>query len=78
MIFRTERMAELFCCLINHGLEPKRMRMIEPYAGRPPKLFLLESVCGGKTGLKVENPLVIYKEDGEYTDEVKAIYHIES
>jgi tRNA1Val (adenine37-N6)-methyltransferase len=35
---------------------------------------LVEAVKGGRTGLKVENPLFLYNEDGSYTEEMREIY----
>ena len=37
-------------------------------------MVLIEAVKEGKTGLKVERPLYLYNEDGNYTAEVRQIY----
>jgi tRNA1(Val) A37 N6-methylase TrmN6 len=56
-------------------LEPKRLRLVQPRAGRPANLLLLEAVKGGGAGLKVEPPLTVYAEGQTYTAEMQAIYN---
>ena len=74
LVHKPERLAELCCFLREHGLEPKRLRLVEPTAGRRPSLLLLEGRRGGKPGLDIEPPLVMQSEDGSPTAELDAIY----
>lgn len=74
MVHRPFRLAEIFYCLKNYRLEPKRMRLVHPYVDREPNLVLIEAVRGGKSRLKVEKPLIVYKEPGKYTPEIYDIY----
>ena len=37
-------------------------------------MVLLEAVIGGKPMVKVEKPLIVYKEPGIYMDEIYDIY----
>jgi len=39
------------------------------------KMVLLEAVQGGRVGLKVVEPLYIYREDGGYTEDMEKMYH---
>jgi tRNA1Val (adenine37-N6)-methyltransferase len=57
-----------------HYLEPKRVRFVHSNETSEAKMVLIEAVKEGKTGLKVERPLYLYKDDGGYTDEVRSIY----
>ena len=50
------------------------IRFVHSYLQSEPKLFLIEGISGAKPALKVLKPLVIYGENGEYTDEVKRLY----
>lgn len=75
IVHRSERLADIMCSARKNGLEPKVMRLVIPYIFRPSELFLMELIKGGKPGLKLMNDLVIYKEDGSYTDEVYDIYY---
>ena len=60
--------------LTKYKLEPKRLRLVHPYAGKEPNMVLIEAVRGGKPMLKVEAPLVVYEEKNKYTSEIYDIY----
>ncbi len=74
LVYRPERLSELFCTMTASGIEPKRLRMVQYKADTPPILTLVEGRRGGKTGLKIEAPLIMAGSDGADTDEIKAIY----
>lgn len=74
MVHRPFRLSEIFVLMSQYKLEPKRMRMVYPYIDAEPNMVLIEGVRGGKPRLSVENPLIVYKERGKYTDEIYDIY----
>ena len=74
MVHRPARLPELLISLHAHRLEPKRMRIVCPYADREPNLFLLECVRDGGPGLRMERPLIVYEAPGVYTREIREIY----
>ena len=74
LVHRPYRLADIFRELNACSLEPKRMRMVEPYAGREPNIVLIEAVKGGRPRLKVEPTLVVYEREGVYTKELLDIY----
>ncbi len=74
MIHRPFRLAEIFTLMSRYGIEPKRMRMVYPYVNKEPNLVLVEGVRGGGKGLRTDPPLIVYREDGSYTDELLRIY----
>ena len=74
MVHRPFRLAEILHAMVEAGLEPKRMRMVYPYADKDPNMVLIEGVRSGNSGMVVEKPLVIYQKDGVYTDEVRELY----
>lgn len=74
MVHRPFRLAEIFCKMVEYHIEPKRMQLVYPYADKEPNMVLIEGLRGGKSRLKVEKPLVVYKEQGVYTDEIYDIY----
>ena len=75
LVHRPERLSEIFCALTKHGLEPKRLRMVQYKATQAPNLVLIEARRGGKSGLSIEKPLILCTDDGEDTSEIKEIYH---
>ena len=71
---RPFRLPEIFTKMCNYGIEPKRMRLVHPYADKEPNMVLIEGLKGGKPRLAVDPPLIVYTKDGEYTEEVLKLY----
>ena len=57
-------------------VEHKRIRFVHPSFGKAPNLVLVEGVKGGKPFLKVDDPIYVYDEDGNYTCTIMDIYNI--
>lgn len=74
MVHRPFRLAEIFSKMIAYKIEPKRMKLVYPYVDKEPNMVLIEGLRGGKSRLTVEKPLIVYKEQGVYTDEIYDIY----
>ena len=74
LVHRPFRLAEIMTTLRDHGLEPKRMRLVYPYVDREPNMVLLDCVRGGRPRLSVEKPLIVYKAPGKYTEEIYEVY----
>lgn len=75
MVHRTERLVDIMCLLRKYKLEPKNIRFVHPKADDKPNLILIRAVRNAKEFLKIDKPLVVYREDGEYTDEILEIYN---
>ena len=50
------------------------MVLVNSKFNQKPSLVLIKAVKNGKEFLKVREPLIIYNEDGIYTDEILEIY----
>ena len=50
LVHRPERLSELFVCMSESGLEPKRLRLVCARAESAPSLVLAEGRRGGKAG----------------------------
>lgn len=74
MVHRAERLVDIMCLLRKYKLEPKNIRFVHSRADEKPTLILIRAVKCAKEFLKIDKPLVIYREDGEYTDEILKIY----
>ena len=74
LVHRPHRLIEIITALTSHKLEPKRIKMVHPYADREANMVLIEAVRGGGSMVKVEAPVVVYREQGIYTDEIYEIY----
>ena len=74
LVHKPERLSELLCTLTKYKLEPKRIRVVYPYVDKEPEMVLIEAVKGGKSGMKLEKPIIIFEKSGEYTEEIKRDY----
>lgn len=74
MVHRPFRLVEIINTLSKYKLEAKRMRFVHPYIDKEPNMVLIEAVKGGKSMIKIENPLIVYKEPNVYEDEIYKIY----
>lgn len=75
MINRAERLVDIVSCMRNYKLEPKVIRFVHPKQNEKPNLVLIKAVKNAGEFLKIEKPLVVYRDDGEYTDEILEIYN---
>ncbi len=75
MVHRCDRLADVICALRKYNLEPKKLRFVQPALDKEPNLFLIKCVKNGGQELKIEKPLIIYNQDGTYTEEVLKIYN---
>ena len=74
MVHRPFRLVEIFQKLTAYKLEPKRMKLVYPFVDKEPNMVMIEAVRGGKSMIKVEEPLIVYKEPGVYNDVIYDIY----
>lgn len=73
-IYTAERTADILCQMRASSLEPKYIRAIHSDTRSEAKLVLVEGTKGGNPGLKIARPLVLYQENGDYTDEVQRMF----
>ncbi len=74
MVHRPFRLTDILVLLRSYRLEPKRMKLVYPYVDKEPNMVLIEANRGGRARLRVEKPLIVYRERGVYTDEIYEIY----
>ena len=74
MVHRPHRLAEIITVMRQYKLEPTRMKFVHPFADKDANMVLIEAVRGGGAWLKLEPPVIVYKEPGVYTDEIYEIY----
>jgi tRNA1(Val) A37 N6-methylase TrmN6 len=74
LVHRPFRLVEIVNTLSAYKLETKRMKFVHPYVDKEPNMVMMECVKGAKSMVKVEAPLIVYKEPKVYTDEIYDIY----
>lgn len=77
MINRPERIIDIFENLRKYKLEPKEIQFLYPQKNKAPNGLLVKAVKLGREFLKVDAPLIIYNDDGTYTNEILEIYEKE-
>ena len=74
MVHRPHRLVEIIQAMKKYKLEPKRIRFVHPYDDKEANMVLIEALKGGKSMVKIEKPLVVYKDVNVYTDELLEMY----
>lgn len=74
LVHRPFRLAEIIRTLTDYGLEPKRMRLVYPFVEKEPNMVLLEAKKGGRSRMRVEPPLIVFREPGVYSREIYDTY----
>lgn len=75
MIHRAERIVDILFYLRQYRLEPKILRFIQPKVNKEPNLVLIKAVKNAGYQLNIKSPLIVYNENGDYTDEILEIYN---
>ena len=74
MVHRPHRLAEIITALKAYKLEPKRVKLVHPFVDKEANMVLIEAVRGGRSMMKVEAPIIVYREPGVYTQEIYDVY----
>lgn len=73
IVHRTDRLMEILSEFRKNNIEPKRVHFVHEKSNKESTLVLIEGQKNGKVGLKVENPFILYNEDGSETEEYKKL-----
>ena len=75
LVQRTSRLPEVLFHMAQNHLEPDRIRFVHVRTDKPSTLFLLCGRKHGKSGgFQVLPPLILYKDERNYSDELQSIY----
>ena len=72
---RPERLPDIFSAMRKFKIEPKSMREVIQRIGKEPSLVLVEGKKGAAPGLRINPPLILEDENGEYTEEAKELFY---
>lgn len=72
---RPERLPDIFSAMRKFKIEPKSMREVIQRIGKEPSLVLVEGKKGSAPGFRINPPLILEDENGEYTDEAKELFY---
>jgi tRNA1(Val) A37 N6-methylase TrmN6 len=74
IVHRPDRLLEIFDKMRGYNIEPKRIRFVYPKKSAECNIVLIEGSKNGKQGLKILPPLFVHDKNGNYTNEVKAMF----
>ena len=74
MVHRPSRLPEIMDILLKYRLEPKRMQLVQPTVDKEANLVLIECVKEAGKELRLLPTLIVYKENGDYTEELLSYY----
>lgn len=75
LVHRADRMVDIISAMRKYNIEPKRLRCVHPFINKDSNLLLIEGRKGGGKEMKIMPPLVVRDKDGNYTEEIYAIYN---
>lgn len=74
LVHRPERMIDVLETMRAHKIEPKRLMSVHAKQNADACLFLVEGTLGGGKYMHIMPPLILYGEDGAYTENALAFY----
>ena len=74
LVHRADRLSEILNNLLNYRFEAKKIKFCYTTKYKNAKIVLIEAIKNGKSGLTILPPLIINKENGEYTDEILKMF----
>jgi tRNA1Val (adenine37-N6)-methyltransferase len=74
VIYSADRSAELLFQMRTETIEPKRFRSVHSSPGADARLVLVEGIKGGRPGVSIAPPLMIYNVEGGYSEEIRSMF----
>ena len=74
MVHKPQRLTDVLFEMRSAGLEPKTLKTVYPKISSEPSMILIEGRKGAGTEIRIEPPLIIYDENGKYTEEMYTVY----
>lgn len=75
LVHRPDRLVDIIYTMRQYHIEPKYIKFVQAKINKKPNLILIEGTKSAKPELKFHDPLIVYNEDGSYTDEIYRIYN---
>lgn len=61
-VYRPDRLTDIVSAMRESSLEPKRMTLVYADTDSEPSIMLIEAKKGGKSGMLITSPLIIYED----------------
>ncbi|OIJ20542.1 SAM-dependent methyltransferase [Anaerobacillus alkalidiazotrophicus] len=74
LVHRPERLIDIISLMQKYQIEPKRIQFIHPKKEKEANILLIEGIKNGNSGVKILEPILVYNNEGTYTEHFKEIY----
>jgi tRNA1(Val) A37 N6-methylase TrmN6 len=75
MVHRPSRLVDIMTLMRQYRLEPKRIRFVHPRLGEEANMVLVEAIKDGKPEVRLLPPVIAFKNETEYSDELMQIFY---
>ena len=75
MIHRPSRICDILCAMRKYKLEPRTLKLVQSKQGSVPNMVLISAIKGAPPYLTVQKNMIIYNDDGSYTEESSRLYN---
>ena len=73
-VYRPARLTDLVSEMRKNRIEPKAFQFVHPNKTESANIVLVEGIKGAGTETIILPPLMLYKEDGKYTEQANAVF----
>ena len=70
IVHRTERLIDIIFSMKKNNIEPKKIQFVYPKKDKESNILLIEGTKNGNPGIKMLEPLYIYDENNQYTEQL--------
>ena len=74
LVHRPDRLVDIITLMKQNNIEPKKIQFVYPKKGEEANILLIEGSLNGKPGMKVLEPLYVYDDEGNYTEEIEKYF----
>ena len=74
LVHRPERLSEIIVLMEKNNISPKRIQFIYPKNNSQCNMLIIEGTKNGNNSLKIDEPLIIHDDNGNYKNEIENIF----
>lgn len=74
MVHRPYRIGDIISLMHKYKMSPRRMCLVYPKLSQEANLVLIEGIRGGNTQVRVEQPVILFDENGKETAQIRRIH----
>lgn len=75
MVNKARRLVDVIFYMRKYGIEPKKIYFIQPKDTKDVDTFIVEGKKGAKPSVVIPKPLIIYDDEGNFTDFSRRLYN---